>query len=255
MRQGDSGHAGDDQQELFVDAGTLAPARPALRSPEKGLQKSLDELLARLDLAASPAGITRVGMRRRNGGLMRRVTGTIGRLLDQARQELREYLAGQRTFFRVPVDLGRVPSFERAALDVANSIPYGEVRTYRWIAETLGQPGAARAVGRAMAMNPVPILLPCHRVVRTDGGLGGYSCGLIRKEALLSLERTTVPYIGCASARILCRRGCEAERRIGEGDRVHFATAAQARASGYRPCTVCAPSPVEAIVVAGPDRP
>ena len=201
------------------------------------------ELLARLDLTASTAGITRVSYRRGRGrAAAAPEAGRIGQLLRQAREELAEYFAGKRTFFSVPVDLSRVPPFERAALDVAAAIPYGEVRSYKWIAEKLGKPDAARAVGSAMAGNPVPLIVPCHRVVKTDGGLGGYSFGLLHKEALLSLERRTAPYIGCASTRIFCRKGCAHERRIQEGGRIHFASGSDAQTSGYRPCEVCRPA-------------
>jgi methylated-DNA-[protein]-cysteine S-methyltransferase len=199
--------------------------------------------LARLDLAASPAGITRVFLRRRAGGPQAPAdTGRIGRMIARARKELEEYFAGERAFFSVPVDLSQVPPFERAALEIAAEIPYGEVRSYKWIAERLGKPDAARAVGRAMAANPVPIIIPCHRVIKTDGGLGGYAFGLARKETLLDLERATTPYVGCASTRIFCRRGCAHERRVHAGGRIHFASGADARTSGYRPCAVCRPA-------------
>jgi methylated-DNA-[protein]-cysteine S-methyltransferase len=199
--------------------------------------------LGRLGLAASPTGITRVFLRR--GGIAPSAAaegGRTGKLIAQARKELAEYLAGERTFFSVPVDLTQVPSFERAALEIAAGIPYGEVRSYKWIAERLGQPDAARAVGSAMAGNPVPLIVPCHRVVKTDGGLAGYSFGLVRKAALLNLERAVRPYVGCASTRVFCRRGCAHERRIHSGGRVHFASSADAEVSSYRPCTVCQPA-------------
>jgi len=200
------------------------------------------DLLAQLDLAASPSGITRVSFRPGRGKTARPEAGRTGHILRQAREELAEYLAGDRTFFSVPVDLSHVPEFERAALDVASQIPYGEVRSYKWIAEQLGKPDAARAVGSAMAGNPVPLIVPCHRVVKTDGGLGGYSFGLLQKEALLNLERSTAPYVGCASTKIFCRRGCGHERRIREGGRIHFAAPADAKTSGYRACQVCRPA-------------
>jgi O-6-methylguanine DNA methyltransferase len=200
------------------------------------------EILGRLELAASPAGITRVSYRRgRSAAVSVPETGRIGKLLRQAREELSEYFAGDRTFFSVPVDLSQVAAFERAALDIAAKIPYGEVRSYKWIAEQLGKPDAARAVGSAMAGNPVPLIVPCHRVVKTDGGLGGYSFGLVQKEALLNLERSTTPYVGCASTKIFCRKGCTHERRIREGGRIHFAAPADAKTSGYRACQVCRP--------------
>jgi len=150
---------------------------------------------SRLGLAASQAGLTCVSLRR--SGMhapMARETGRVGKILEGVRRELEEYLAGERTFFTVPVDLSQVPPFERSALQMAAQIPYGEVRSYKWIAERLGKPDAARAVGNAMAGNPVPIIVPCHRVVRTDGSLGGYSFGLLRKESLLELERRHSAY-------------------------------------------------------------
>lgn len=200
------------------------------------------ELLARLDLAATPAGISGVFFRRGRRPTAAPESGQIGRILQQAREELAEYLAGERTFFAVPVDLSQVPEFDHAALQIASQIPYGEVRTYKWIAEQLGKPDAARAVGGAMAGNPVPLIVPCHRVVKTDGGLGGYSFGLIQKEALLNLERSTAPYVGRASTRIFCRKGCAHERRIRDGGRIHFASRTDAEASGYRACQVCRPA-------------
>jgi methylated-DNA-[protein]-cysteine S-methyltransferase len=200
-------------------------------------------LLARLSLAASPGGITRLFSRRDTSAAPATTEGgRIGRIIAQARKELEEYFAGERTFFTVPVDLSQVPPFERSALEIVARIPYGEVRSYKWIAQRLGRPDAARAVGNAMAGNPVPIIVPCHRVVKTDGGLGGYSFGLLRKEALLSLERAVTPYVGCASTRIFCRRGCAHEQRIQSGGRIHFATSADAQVSGYRPCDVCQPT-------------
>lgn len=200
------------------------------------------ELLTRLDLTASSVGITGISFRRGRSGTSGLETGRIGRLLKQAREELAEYLAGDRAFFTVPVDLSRVPPFDRAALAIASRIPYGEVRSYKWIAEQLGQPDAARAVGGAMAGNPVPLIVPCHRVVKTDGALGGYSFGLLQKEALLSLERGIAPYVGCTSSKIFCRKGCCRERRLGESGRMHFARVADAETNGYRACRICRPA-------------
>jgi O-6-methylguanine DNA methyltransferase len=200
------------------------------------------DLLDRLVLAASPVGITRVALRRGRAGGPAAEGGRIGKLLALARRELAEYLAGERSFFTVPVDLSGVPCFERSALEVAARIPYGEVRSYKWIAEQLGQSAAARAVGGAMAGNPVPIIVPCHRVVRSDGALGGYSFGLVRKETFLDLERRHSPLVGCVSTRIFCRRGCQAERRIQVGGRIHFLTLADALGCDYRPCQTCRPA-------------
>jgi AraC family transcriptional regulator of adaptative response/methylated-DNA-[protein]-cysteine methyltransferase len=91
----------------------------------------------------------------------------------------------------VPLDLLGTP-FQRRVWEQLCAIPRGQTRTYRQIAEALGRPGAARAVGRACGDNPVAVLVPCHRVVRGDGGLGGYAGGLSRKQALLQLEGVVV---------------------------------------------------------------
>ena len=85
-------------------------------------------------------------------------------------------------------DLSGCSPFQRQVLEALNQIPRGEVRTYRQVAEQLGQPQAARVVGHALATNPIPVLIPCHRVIRTDGGLGGYTPRLEMKSALLKSE-------------------------------------------------------------------
>lgn len=88
--------------------------------------------------------------------------------------ELREFFAGSRTRFDVPVDLTALPPFQRDVLQAVTEVPYGEVRSYGEIAEAVGRPRAARAVGTALAGNPVSFLIPCHRIVRSDGTLGEY---------------------------------------------------------------------------------
>ncbi len=111
------------------------------------------------------------------------------RVAEQARKELRQYLEGRRTFFTVPVTLTDLPEFQRKVLATVLTIPFGEARTYTWVAQRIGHPRAARAVGTALGRNPVPIIVPCHRVRRSDGSLGGYLFGLSFKERLLALER------------------------------------------------------------------
>lgn len=107
-----------------------------------------------------------------------------------AKKELRAYFAGRLRSFSTPCDLGSLSPFTRAVLKVTEAIPYGEIRTYRWIAEQLGKPRATRAVGNALARNPIPFIIPCHRVVRSDGSLGGYALGLSWKKRLLKLENS-----------------------------------------------------------------
>jgi methylated-DNA-[protein]-cysteine S-methyltransferase len=112
----------------------------------------------------------------------------IPKRLDLVRRELDEYFAGKRREFDLVTDLSPVPAFQRRALRELARVPFGQVTTYGALAAKLGQPRAARAVGGAMNRNPIPIVLPCHRVVGSNGSLIGYAGGLDRKEALLRLE-------------------------------------------------------------------
>jgi methylated-DNA-[protein]-cysteine S-methyltransferase len=121
------------------------------------------------------------------------------RSTEEARRELDEYFQGRRRTFDVKVDLSTIQGFSRKVLQQTSRIPFGSVITYRDVATRAGIPRAVRAAGNALGANPVPIVVPCHRVVRTGGGLGGYTGGLERKEALLALEG--VPRIGGGSAR------------------------------------------------------
>jgi methylated-DNA-[protein]-cysteine S-methyltransferase len=105
-------------------------------------------------------------------------------------RQIGEYLAGQRTEFNLPIDWSVMTPFQELALRITFRIPYGETTTYGDIARQLGRPRAARAVGRAQATNPIPLVIPCHRVVGADGGLHGYGApgGLETKAWLLRLE-------------------------------------------------------------------
>lgn len=164
------------------------------------------------------------------------------RLAERAKKELSEYLQGRRSFFTVPVDLSTLPAFQRRVLEAAYRIPLGETRTYAWIARRIGHPHAARAVGTALARNPVPLIIPCHRVLRSDGALGGYAFGVGMKERLLALERTTPVLEGCSTTRVVCRVGCDPAGWMRPDRRVIFASVSDARSVGYRPCSVCRPA-------------
>jgi methylated-DNA-[protein]-cysteine S-methyltransferase len=107
---------------------------------------------------------------------------------DDARRQLDEYFAGKRRDFNLAVDLRPAREFGRAVLEELGRVPYGELTTYGSLAARAGRPRAARAVGTVMNRNPVPIVLPCHRVVGSTGGLVGYAGGLDRKRTLLELE-------------------------------------------------------------------
>lgn len=104
------------------------------------------------------------------------------------RQQIEEYFMGRRLSFSLPLDLSGLSEFQKAVLTAIDEIPAGQVRTYGEIAEQIMSPGAARAVGQALGNNPIPIVLPCHRVIASDGSLGGYAGGLERKRKLLALE-------------------------------------------------------------------
>jgi methylated-DNA-[protein]-cysteine S-methyltransferase len=121
---------------------------------------------------------------RQVGGRLLRVP----RRLSPVKRELDEYFSGSRTEFDVDVDIAFVPEFQRHVLFELARVPYGEVTTYGALAGRIGKPRAARAVGGALNRNPVPIILPCHRVVGASGSLVGYAGGLDRKQALLALE-------------------------------------------------------------------
>ena len=112
----------------------------------------------------------------------------VPRRVDGIRRELDEYFEGRRQEFDLRLDLTPVADFHRRALDELARVPYGQVTTYGALAAKVGRPKAARAIGGAMNRNPIPIVLPCHRVVGAGGALVGYAGGLERKELLLRLE-------------------------------------------------------------------
>ena len=99
------------------------------------------------------------------------------------------YFSGRRADFSYKLDLSEATSFQRQVWEVARRIPYGQTRSYAWVAGEIGKPEAARAVGQALGKNPLPIIIPCHRVLASSGGLGGFSGGLEMKKYLLTLEK------------------------------------------------------------------
>jgi methylated-DNA-[protein]-cysteine S-methyltransferase len=103
-------------------------------------------------------------------------------------RQLKEYFQGKRTKFDIKLDLDYLPSFKRKVLKACAKIPYGKLATYGELAKKAGSPRAARAVGQAMATNPIAIVIPCHRVVGSDGGLTGYAAGIDTKKRLLAME-------------------------------------------------------------------
>ncbi|CAN5645188.1 hypothetical protein BH23CHL7_BH23CHL7_01350 [soil metagenome] len=151
------------------------------------------------------------------------------------------------------VDLGWLPDFERRVLEKTAEIPRGEVRPYSWVAAEIGKPLAVRAVGNALARNPIPFVIPCHRVVRADGSIGQYGAGgpeskraLLTGEGLDTAELARLPaagirYTGSDTTRIYCYPTCRHARRTTETHRVWFRSVEEARRSGYRACKICRP--------------
>lgn len=165
---------------------------------------------------------------------------------------IREHLAGRPA--DLELDLRGLSEFERAVLLKAREIPRGEVRPYGWIAREIGRPGAVRAVGSALHKNPIPLLIPCHRVVRSDGQVGEYAFGPAAKRTMLTSEgldlnwltelaQRGVRYIGSPSGRYFCYPTC---LWVEETDPPPptFRTAAEALATGYHPCSDCRPATV-----------
>jgi methylated-DNA-[protein]-cysteine S-methyltransferase len=150
-------------------------------------------------------------------------------------------------------DLRTVGAFDRAVLAKTLEIPPGEVRPYAWIAREIGHPAAVRAAGSALGRNPVPILIPCHRVVRSDGATGNYGFGPQLKVDLLQAERVNldetrqlgrrgVHYLASDTTGVFCFPSCTHARRIATTHRVELANVAAAVAAGYRACTHCRPA-------------
>jgi len=147
---------------------------------------------------------------------------------------------------KLAVDLRVLTPFQQEALRMTASIPPGEVRPYAWVAREMGSERAVRAVGTSLARNPVPIAIPCHRVVKSDGSLGNYAFGVGMKHDLLEHEGMTefgrLRFIGSDTSGVYCYPTCRHARRIGASHRVVFATPERAEDAGYRACKVCRPT-------------
>ena len=156
---------------------------------------------------------------------------------------------------RIPVDLTSVTPFQAEVLRTTATIPKGEVRPYAWLAREVERPNAVRAAGSAVARNPIPLIIPCHRVVRSDGHIGNYSLGgAHNKHELLEHEGASPDWLedlashhvrvrGNTSTHIYCHPTCRAIRRSRDANVVDFAGADEAQAAGYRPCEICRPRP------------
>jgi methylated-DNA-[protein]-cysteine S-methyltransferase len=161
--------------------------------------RTVDSPLGSLLLAATPAGLLRVAYASEGhdavlAALAAQVSPRVLRAparLDPAAREVEEYFAGQRHRFDLALDLQLAHGFRRDVLSWLPSISYGDTASYATVAAGTGHPAAMRAVGTACAKNPLPIVIPCHRVVKSDGSIGAYLGGVAAKQALLSLESGT----------------------------------------------------------------
>jgi len=181
-----------DLTEAFASAGLLDVVYTVADSP-----------VGRLLLAGTPRGLVRVAYvadeadeDRLLGDLAARVSPRVlaaPAKLDPVRRELDEFFAGSRREFEVPLDWQLVRGFGVAVLRATLAIPYGRVSSYGRVAEAAGNPKAFRAAGTALGRNPLPIIIPCHRVLAAGGGFGGYTGGLDRKRTLLELEGALPP--------------------------------------------------------------
>ena len=148
--------------------------------------------------AQTPTGLARLAYEDWNGGLDAILDDLSARLsprilesrphLDSLARELEQYFAGSRTAFDLPIDWTLVPPFGRRVLEATIRIPYAAVAAYGEVAARAGSTGGARAAGSALGANPIVIVIPCHRVVRSGGALGGYTGGVERKRALMAIE-------------------------------------------------------------------
>ena len=167
-------------------------------------------------------------------------------------RSIRRRLGGDRRV-RIDLDLRGHTEFERDVWQKALEIPRGEVRPYGWVAAEIGRPKAVRAVGSALGHNPVPLIVPCHRVVRSDGMIGQYSLGgPENKRTILSAEgldpdrleaeaRAGIRFVGSDTTGAVCLPTCHNAKRITPAHRVPFRSMPAAVAAGYRPCRVCRP--------------
>ena len=225
---------------------------------------AMDSPLGRILVAWNGRGVSWVSLAADEAGFEERFCLDTGRTASRAKAlpadlegRIARRLGGDRRV-RIEVDLRGRTDFEVAVWMKALEIPHGEIRPYGWIAAEIGRPKAVRAVGTALAHNPVPLVVPCHRVVRSDGTLGRYSMGGPEaKRRILAAEgldpdaveaeaRAGIRYVGSDTTHIVCLPTCRDARRITEPHRVPFKSLGAATGSGYRPFHHCRPTTLAA---------
>jgi methylated-DNA-[protein]-cysteine S-methyltransferase len=186
-----------------ADAVAAAARFAAHAAPEADVAYAeIESPIGTLVAAVTPRGLARLAYEDFNGGLDEVLDSLAAKLsprileaparLDPVRRELDEYFAGRRTHFDLEVDWALFSPFGERVLRATAQIPFGEIATYGQVAARAGNPKASRAAGRALGANPIPIVVPCHRVIGTSGKLVGYTGGMHRKEHLLALEGVTL---------------------------------------------------------------
>jgi methylated-DNA-[protein]-cysteine S-methyltransferase len=194
----------EDIETALREAAATLPSTAALdlrRVADEGLldvaYASVDSPLGPLVVAATPRGLVRLAYTgsRDAGEVVEDLAGKLSprileapERLDDVRRELDEYFEGRRVDFEVPIDWSLTRGFTGKVLRQTARIGYGKTSTYAEVAGRAGSPRAVRAAGNALGSNPIPVVVPCHRVLRTGGALGGYTGGVERKEFLLRLE-------------------------------------------------------------------
>jgi methylated-DNA-[protein]-cysteine S-methyltransferase len=197
----------NDLERLLRDASAPVPQPPAIdaAAAAAGLldvaYATLDSPVGRLLVASTPRGLVRIAYLDSVTDEDAALTDLAARIsprvlaapvrVDEPRRELDEYFAGRLSGFSVPIDWRLTHGFGRRVLRATARIPFGEVSTYKQVATAAGSPRGHRAAGNALGQNPIPIIVPCHRVLHTGGGIGGYTGGVARKRVLLEVENIT----------------------------------------------------------------
>ena len=252
----------NDARVLGLLAGVaeeLSPRGDPARLVQRALESSTDNLfivtspLGELYVGAGAGGVRLVHRGGSREEFARDYRRRFGRLLVESEdpktrrlaERVTRALTGEKV--RVPLDLEKSTPFQRRVLEIVGGISRGEVRPYNWVAREAGSPGASRAVGSVMASNPVPLLIPCHRVVRNDGSTGNYAFGaqekirLLEGEGVPTAEISGSPYVATPTTNIVCHATCRNARRIRPENRRPFRSAKEAVEAGYQPCKVCRP--------------
>jgi O-6-methylguanine DNA methyltransferase len=252
-----------DDRTLETAMADLATTAPPTLAPNVLVELGLADRIAQMDSVIGPLFVAWNGLgvsavesadfaathRSRTG----RPVFPADALPDPLARAIHRRLDGDRRV-RIDLDLRGHTDFERDVWHKALDIPRGEVRPYGWVAAEIGRPRAVRAVGTALGHNPVPLIVPCHRVVRTDGTIGQYSLGgPDNKRTILASEgldpdamedaaRRGERLIGCVSTHIVCWPSCRTGRHMLPRNRRPFRSLADAAAAGYRPCKICRPA-------------